>query len=149
MSNVIYRAGTINDMPAVFSLVQELALFEKAPTEVITSPEILAEDFKKGIFRLLIAEIDSAIVGIALYYVAYSTWKGKMLFLDDLVVTESKRGLGIGRQLLNRVIEDGKKEGVKQIRWQVLEWNTPAIALYQSYKGIFLDTEWITCKLSL
>lgn len=135
----------------MFSLVKELALFERAPEAVVNTEEQLLEDGfgENSIYSVFIAEDEATkkIAGMALYYTAYSTWKGKMLFLDDLVVTEKYRRFGIGRKLMNEFLKEAQALGVNQIRWQVLDWNTPAIKFYESLNAA-LDREWITCKMS-
>lgn len=146
----IIRKGIASDMMAVHDLVCELALFEKAPEQVITNPEILVQDGfgDRDNFRVLVAETnDKEIIAIALYYIAYSTWKGRMVFLDDLVVREHYRGKGIGRKLMNALFEVCKEENVKQMRWQVLDWNVDAIQFYESI-GAIVDKEWYTCKMN-
>lgn len=144
------RPATPADMQAVWSLIYELAVYEKAPEQVITRPESLVEDgFGVGRkwFECMVAEAeDGQLVGIALYYFAYSTWKGKMIYLDDIVVTEAWRGRGVGNQLMQTLIETARQAGVKQLRWHVLDWNEPAIKFYEKL-GADLDSEWITCKL--
>ncbi|MCB0854417.1 MAG: GNAT family N-acetyltransferase [Bacteroidetes bacterium] len=149
MNNITIRKAGKADMPAVHHLVQELAEFEKAPHEVITSPEIYQKDGfgDHPLFECFVAEIEEeGIVGITFFYIAYSTWKGKMLYLDDLVISSKHRRKGIGQQLLDHLVEYGKKQGVNHIRWHVLDWNQPAIEMYKKM-GASLDTEWITCKL--
>lgn len=145
------RQGNEKDVPGMMKLVRELALFERAPEQVVNTEKMLLEDGfgKHSIYKVLVAEEvgTSQIIGMALYYTAYSTWKGKMLFLDDLIVTESWRRYGIGRQLINRFLAEAKELGVNQVRWQVLDWNTPAIDFYKSL-GAEMDAEWITVKMS-
>ena len=147
----IIRRGDERDVPGIMKLVRELALFERAPEAVVNTEKMLHEDGfgKHSIYKVFVAEAadSNEIIGIALYYTAYSTWKGKMLFLDDLVVTENYRRYGIGRKLMNEFLKAAKEEGVNQIRWQVLNWNTPAITFYKSLKAE-LDEEWITCKMN-
>lgn len=132
-------------------LVHELALFEKAPEAVVnTEAAMLKDGFSKNpLYKVIIAEAadTNEVIGMALYYTAYSTWKGKMLFLDDLIVTESYRRYGIGRKLINEFLLDAKQQGVNQVRWQVLDWNTNAIAFYKSL-GVEMDAEWITVKMN-
>lgn len=98
-------------------------------------------------FDFFVADEQGIITGIALYYYKYSTWKGKCLFLEDIIVTESRRGHGIGRLLFDAVVRIAKTEKVKRMEWQVLNWNAPAISFYQQYKAQ-LDDEWINCKLT-
>ncbi len=149
--NFIIRKAEAHDVSGMFRLVKELAEFERAPNEVVNSEAVLLRDGfgENPVYRAFVAVEKSSnqIVGMALYYTAYSTWKGKLLFLDDLVVTERCRRFGLGRKLINEFLIAAKEEGVNQIRWQVLDWNTPAIEFYKSL-GVEMDTEWITVKMS-
>ncbi|MBK7148248.1 MAG: GNAT family N-acetyltransferase [Bacteroidetes bacterium] len=147
----IIRRGTETDISGMMCLVKELALFERAPEAVVNTEAMLLEDGfgKHSIYKVFVAEdvATNDIIGMALYYTAYSTWKGKIFFLDDLVVTERFRKFGIGKRLLDEVLREAHEAGVEQIRWQVLDWNEPAIAFYKKI-GAELDPEWITCKMS-
>jgi ribosomal protein S18 acetylase RimI-like enzyme len=149
--NYTIRKATPTDIPAMMGLVNELALYEKAPEEVINTEAKMFEDGfgAASIFKAFVAENKDSkeIAGMALYYTAYSTWKGKIFFLDDIVVKESYRQTGIGKKLITALIQDAKDNDIPQIRWQVLEWNTPAIKFYESI-GAFIDKEWYTCKMS-
>ncbi len=142
------RKGKINDIPSVLDLIKELAHYEKAPGEV----EVTVEQMQRwgfgedAVFEFFVAEIDSKIVGIALYYYKYSTWKGKCLFLEDIIVTEKERGKGYGKMLFEAVAREAKEKRVKRMEWQVLNWNKPAIEFYKKYPSRF-DEEWINCKL--
>ena len=141
------RQATVDDMQAVWDLIHELAVYEKEPDAVITTPESMKRDgFENDLFKVLIAEENGKTVGIALYYFGYSTWKGKMLYLDDLVVTESYRQRGIGQLLFKQLKEIAIAEDANQMRWHVLDWNTPAIKFYEKNQ-VHLDGEWITCKI--
>lgn len=146
----IIRQGDEKDVPGIMKLVRELAEFERAPQAVVNTEMMLRQDGfgKQPVYKVIVAEAadDNSIIGMALYYTAYSTWKGKMLFLDDLVVTESHRRYGIGRKLINEFLKDAHEQGVNQIRWQVLDWNTPAIEFYKTL-GVEFDKEWITVKM--
>lgn len=146
---VLIRAGKIEDVPQALLLIKELALFEKEPNEVITTIASMEQDGfgDHPSYTLTVAELDGAIVGIAIYFVKYSTWKGKGVYLDDIVVTESLRGKGIGKLLFDHVINYAKSIDAKQMHWQVLDWNEPAIAFYKKYNTYF-DKGWINCKLS-
>ncbi|MEM7656201.1 MAG: GNAT family N-acetyltransferase [Bacteroidota bacterium] len=144
------RFATTEDMPAIHDLVQELALFEKAPEQVETTAEIYAADFSANqpAFHCLVAEHETdGIVGIALFYFGYSTWKGRLLYLDDLVIRESHRRQGIGSQLMEALLAHAKEKQVRQMRWQVLDWNDPAIQMYQKM-GAKIEGEWMNCSLS-
>lgn len=146
---VIIREGLKTDLPAVLRLVNELAVFEKAPDAVTNTLAEMEEDGFGGnpIFGLFVAEENGAILGMALYFTKYSTWKGKGIYLDDLIVTESQRGKGIGKKLLDKVIEVAKQTGAKQLHWQVLDWNTPAIEFYKKLK-VSIEAEWLDCKMT-
>ncbi len=145
---ITIRKGTPEDVPQVFQLVQELALFERAPEQVTNTPEMMLKDGfgPEPIFGLFVAEVEGRIVGISLYYFRYSTWKGKRLYLEDLIVTESMRGHGLGKMLLDTTVQEAHNTNCTGMMWQVLDWNEPAIKFYQSY-GARLDGEWINCHL--
>ncbi len=152
--NIHIRKANREDAAAAYGLIKELAEYEKAPQEVTVSLEEFVEDGfgPDPIYQLLVAEAVPAdidkpkvIVGIALFYVAYSTWKGKMVYLDDLVVTENYRQLGIGQQLIDAVFDFARRHHANQVRWHVLNWNEPAIKFYEKM-GTRLEEDWITCK---
>jgi len=147
--NILIRKAEPGDVPAMLKLIKELAEYEKAPGEVmVTEATMLHDGFgKESLYNALVAESNGSVVGIAVYYVAYSTWKGKIIYLDDLVVTESQRRFGIGKKLFDKLINIAREAGVNQLRWHVLNWNTPAIDFYRKYNAA-LDHEWITCKLT-
>lgn len=142
------RIATKQDLPHVYGLIKELAVYENAPHEPTVSLEEFVEDGSGSNprYRVIIAEKDHDILGIALYYLGYSTWKGNMMYLDDLVVKESHRRFGIGKLLFQALIAAAREHGVNQLRWHVLNWNEPAINFYQQINAS-LDSEWITCKL--
>jgi GNAT superfamily N-acetyltransferase len=143
------KVGVKEDLPNILNLIKELADYEKAPAEVeVTISEM--EDWGFGpnkLFDFFVAEKNGAIVGLALYYYKYSTWKGKCLFLEDIIVTEKMRGTGIGQLLFGKIIEVAKKEKVRRLEWQVLNWNEPAIKFYKKYNAT-LDSEWLNGKLT-
>jgi GNAT superfamily N-acetyltransferase len=145
--NILIRKGTKEDLPALLKLIQELALFEKAPDEVTNTLSEMEEDGfgKKPVFEFFVAEFENEIAGIALFFIKYSTWKGKGIYLDDLIVTEKHRGKGIGKKLFQKVIDEAKKRNARQMHWQVLDWNIPAIDFYRNY-GASVDAEWLDCK---
>jgi GNAT superfamily N-acetyltransferase len=146
---VTIRKGTRSDIPGVLALIRELALYEKAPDEVTNTEEDMIRDgfSDNPVYSLIVAEEEGKVIGMAIYFIKYSTWKGKGIYLDDIVVTESMRGMGIGKKLFDAVMEDCRHRGAKQLHWQVLNWNTPAISFYKKYNASF-DDEWINCKLS-
>ncbi len=143
------RIGIEKDLPQVLNLVKELAVFEKAPNEVdVTIDEMQNWGFGKDkLFDFFVAEKENKIVGIALYYYKYSTWKGKCLFLEDIIVTESERKNGYGKLLFNEVVKVAKLQKVRRMEWQVLDWNTTAIDFYKKYNS-HLDSEWVNCKFT-
>lgn len=127
------REGVAEDMPSVLELIKELALFEKEPEAVVLTTEDLVRDGFgiQPLFHTFIAVENEEIIGMALYYYRYSTWKGKTLHLEDLIVKENKRGTGAGFALYKEIIIQGKRDGVKRIEWNVLNWNTNAIEFYE------------------
>ena len=142
------RKGEKGDMPSVLKLIKELAHFEKEPDAVIVTVEDLEEDGfgETPLFKTFIAEQDDEIVGMALFYPRYSTWKGPTIHLEDLIVTKRKRGLNIGSALYNKVIEHGYNKGVKRIEWVVVDWNTPAIEVYKKTGAVVLN-DWNTAQI--
>lgn len=147
--NFTIRRSTKNDMPQVLDLIQELAIFEKEPDAVEVTIKDLEEDGfgPNPAFTCFVAETDEKIKGIALVYNRYSTWKGRILHLEDLIVSESARGAGIGTALLDEVIKYGHSLGVKRINWEVLDWNKPAIDFYEK-KGANVLREWNVVHLT-
>ena len=142
--NFIVRKGIKEDCKAALELIKELALYEKAPNEVSLQLEEFIEDGfgPNSIYNLLVAEQGGQIIGLALYYTKYSTWKGKCIYLEDLIVTESKRGIGAGKALFEAVMQVAKDNNSGRMEWQVLDWNKPAIDFYKSYQAE-LDEEWL------
>jgi len=144
------RAAKPQDIPAILALVRELAAYEKAPDEVSNTEEMMLKDGfgSTKIYDAFVAEYEGKIIGTAITYYRYSTWKGKCLYLEDLIVSESYRGIGAGKQLFNTCLEFGKQMGCKRMVWQVLDWNEPALGFYKTY-GAHLDGEWINGSLVL
>ncbi len=147
--DITIRQGVKADIPHVLGLIKELAIYEKAPDEVaVTIEEMERDGFGPNpIFTYFIAEADGRIVGISLYYIKYSTWKGKCVFLEDIIVTEEFRKYGIGKKLFNKVVGVAKEMKARRMEWQVLEWNEPAIKFYEKVNSNF-DAEWVNCKLT-
>lgn len=143
------RIGTKQDLPRVLELVKELALYERAPHEVTNTVERMEQDGfgPNPIYGLFVAENARGIVGISIYYWRYSTWKGKRLYLEDIIVTEKERGSGIGKLLFDRTMQHALDENCSGMIWQVLDWNEPAINFYKKYYQAKLDGEWINCSL--
>ena len=141
------RAAKPGDEQAIFSLIKELALYEKAPAQVSNSAEQLSQDlFKSFICEAIVAEENTEIAGFALFYTAYSTWKGKILYLEDFYVKENHRNKGIGNMLFEKVVEIAKDKKVKRMDWQVLEWNALALGFYEK-KEAELSSEWVNGRL--
>lgn len=146
--NYQIRKGLESDLEGVLDLIKELALYEKAPHEVTVSKEQLRRDGfgERRLFEFIVAEFEGKVVGMAFYYYRYSTWKGKFLYLEDFVVSESFRGKGIGATLFDTVMQASLKEDCVGMSWQVLDWNEPALHFYKKY-GAHLDGEWTNGRL--
>ena len=146
--DVILRKATIKDIPAIYSLVEALAIYEKEPEAVTATVADYLADFEAGIFQAHVATIDDKVIGMALYYMTYSTWKGRMLYLEDFVVFEAYRRKGIGQLLFDAVLQEGKDRACKLVKWQVLDWNEPAVRFYEKNKAT-IEKEWWNCKVFL
>jgi GNAT superfamily N-acetyltransferase len=145
--NSIIRKAERSDVTAIFELIQELALYEKAPEQVTNNAEQLAIDlFDKNLCEAIVAEKENQVVGFALYYTSYSTWKGACLYLEDFYVIESERQHGIGQLLFDHVLLIAKERKVQRMDWQVLEWNEPAIRFYEKQNAL-LDPEWLNGRM--
>ena len=144
--DVQIRYAQSADLPTIFAFVKDLALFEKAPEAVTAKITDYESAFESGLIGALVAEVDGQAIGMALYYETFSTWKGKMLHLEDFIVNENMRGHGIGRLIFERVIEEARLRSCKMMKWQVLDWNTPAVDFYKKYNCV-IDKEWWDCKL--
>ncbi len=142
---ITIRKGTEADLPAILDLVRELAIYEKEPDAVTASLKDYENDFK-NIFETIVAEVEGKIAGMALYYLTFSTWKGRMLYLEDFVLTQSHRRHGIGQLIFDALLEEARKKEVRLIKWQVLDWNTPAIEFYKKNKAT-LETGWWNGKI--
>lgn len=147
--HVSIRKGVKSDLSQVLDLIKELAIYENAPNEVIVTIEEMENDGfgKNPIFEFFVAEVEKKIVGISLYYIKYSTWKGKCVFLEDIIVTKQFRKHGIGKKLFDEMVNVSKKLKVHRLEWQVLDWNEPAIKFYEKINSHF-DKHWINCKLT-
>ena len=144
------RRAIKEDCPRLMELVHELAIYEKAPNEVTVTMDHFEESGfgKKPIWWSFVAEVEGKVVGFALYYIRYSTWKGQAMYLEDILVTQEMRGKGIGKLLLDRLIEEAKEKGWSRIIWQVLDWNEPAINFYKKYDGVTIDSGWLNCSIN-
>lgn len=143
------RVARKEDCPRLLDLIHELAVYERAPDEVtVTLQHFQEAGFgSRPVWKAFVAEVDGFIVGFALYYVRYSTWKGSRLYLEDLIVTEIMRGKGIGKLLFNRLIQEASELGFNGMSWQVLDWNEPAIKFYNKYEA-GLESGWLNASLS-
>ena len=146
---MIIRKARAEDMEAALELIKELAVYEKEPDAVIVTVEDLIRDGfgADPLFYSYVAVEDGTIVGMALYYYRYSTWKGRTLHLEDLVVRENQRGSGIGFALYSEIIKTGHEDNVQRIEWNVLNWNTPAIEFYRKSGATVLE-DWMVAQMS-
>lgn len=148
--SITIRRAVKEDCPRLLELVKELAVYERAPDEVTVTLEHFEESGfgKNPVWWAFVAENENGIQGFALYYIRYSTWKGQAMYLEDILVTESARGKGIGKLLMDQLILEAREKGFDRIIWQVLEWNEPAINFYKKYNAEF-DAEWTNCRISV
>ncbi len=149
MNKTIVRKGEEKDLPALMQLIKELAEYEQCAGEVETGiAELRSWGFGPDkVFGFFVAEKEGTVVGIALYYYKYSTWKGRCLFLEDLIITESERRNGYGSLLFEAVLELARQQKVKRLEWQVLAWNEPALNFYRKYQAV-VDNEWLNCRIT-
>lgn len=147
---VVIRDAREQDVPAIFRLIMELAHFERAPEKVTNSEEQLREDGfgPHPLYHCFVAELEEEIIGIALTYDRYSTWKGRCVYLEDLIVTERHRGTGVGSELMKCCVAFAEEIGAPLMMWQVLDWNSKAITFYESL-GAHLEPEWVNCLLPI
>jgi GNAT superfamily N-acetyltransferase len=150
MSNTIeIREGKQADIPAALDLIRELAIYEKAPNEVIvTEADMIRDGFGSNpLFHFYVATLENEVIGIALTYIRYSTWKGPMLYLEDLVIREAHRGKGVGKLLFEKCMKRASNLNYEGMIWQVLDWNEPAIRFYDKYQSTY-SGEWLNGKLT-
>lgn len=151
---IVVRPGRREDLPHVLELVKELALYERAPEQVTNTVERMEYDGfgPNPVYGMFVAcreqegSREDQIIGISVYYYRYSTWKGKRLYLEDIIVTEKERGKGIGKMLFDRTLQKSLEENCTGVAWQVLDWNTPAIEFYKRYDAAF-SAEWLNCSI--
>ena len=153
--NTILRKAVKEDCTKILELINELAVYEKAPQEVTVTLEHFVESGfgNNPVWWAFVATSpnpskggEQEILGFALYYIRYSTWKGQRMYLEDILVTENARGKGIGKLLMDQLIVEAKEKNLSGIVWQVLEWNEPAINFYKKYNANF-DAEWVNCSI--
>jgi GNAT superfamily N-acetyltransferase len=148
MTSLVIRDATTDDLPSMLALVVELAVFEREPDAVTASLQTYRENFADGVFRGLVAlDANGVVVGMMIYYLTFSTWKGRCLYLEDLVVTERMRRSGVGRALFAVLFDRARDLRCPLIRFAVLDWNEPAIQLYKSL-GASIEKQWWTVKLN-
>jgi GNAT superfamily N-acetyltransferase len=147
--NAAIREAKLADCSRILELINELAVYERAPEEVtVTLAEFEDAGFgQKPVWKAFVAELDETIVGFALYYVRYSTWKGCRLYLEDFIVTDSHRGKGIGKQLFDTIVLEAHEKGFNGMTWQVLDWNEPALNFYKKYEA-GVEASWLNGSLS-
>nr|AKK31310.1 acetyltransferase-like protein [Leishmania tropica] len=151
---VTVRRAEREDTQRIYDLIIELAIYERAPECVVVSKAQMEEEGfgERPLWSAFVAELQETndvkprVIGMALYYYRYSTWRGRMLYLEDFVVTESHRGIGAGKMLFERVLQQAKEEGCHGMVWQALDWNAPAIDFYKKYDAE-IDPGWVNCML--
>jgi GNAT superfamily N-acetyltransferase len=157
VSMINIRKAVKEDCPRLLELVRELAEYEKAPQEVTVSLEHFTESgfSEKPVWWAYVAASPNPskggedVVGFALYYIRFSTWKGQRMYLEDIIVTDAWRGKGIGKLLFGKLIEEAKEKKFTGMTWQALEWNAPAFNFYKKYEGVKFDPEWVNCSIDL
>jgi GNAT superfamily N-acetyltransferase len=149
--NFNIRRAQREDCSAMLELIRELAVYEKAPDEVTVDP-LHFEESGFGLnpvwWAFVVENQEKKVVAFALYYIRYSTWKGQVMYLEDILVTETMRGKGIGKMLIERLIQEAKEKDFKKISWQVLDWNEPAINFYKKF-GAKFDPEWVNVTIEI
>lgn len=141
-----YRKVHREELPLILDLVKGLALYENAPEEVTATVDMYYHAYDENLIDVIIAEEHHEIIGMALYYMTFSTWKGKMLYLEDIYLPEKHRRRGIGQHLLDLFIEEARQRKCTMVKWQVLDWNTPAIEFYKK-NDVIIEDEWYNCKI--
>jgi GNAT superfamily N-acetyltransferase len=148
--NITIRKAVREDCPRILELVKELALYERAPNEVTVTLEHFEQSgfSSRPVWWAFVAEVEGKVMGFALYYVRFSTWKGQRMYLEDFYVSEEMRSKGLGRLLFDQLIKEAERKKFNGIQWQVLEWNEPAINFYKKYNAVF-DGEWYNCAITV
>ena len=147
--NIIIKKAVKEDCSRMLELIEELAVYEKEPTAVTVSFDHFVESGfgENPVWWAFVAEIEGKVEGFALYYIRYSTWKGQRMYLEDLLVTEKLRGLGVGKLLFDQLFEEAKEKKFNGIAWQVLDWNEPAINFYKKLGNVSFDNGWMNCSV--
>ncbi len=146
--HTVIRSGTTNDLKAIHQMVIDLAIYEKEPDAVTATLSDYRRDYRAGIFDFLVAEQADSLVGMAIYYMTYSTWKGRMLYLEDFFVEPAFRRQGVGHRLFDAFLDIAKEKKCNLVKWQVLDWNEPALSFYEQYDAE-IETNWYNGKLYL
>ena len=144
--SILIRKAIPDDIPAIHALVRELAIYENAEQEFVATREDYLRDFLAGTFDAIVAEQDAQVIGMVFFYMAYSTWKGRMMYLEDFVVYEQYRRSGVGQLLFDAFLAEAKKQNCVLAKWQVLDWNEPAINFYRKNNAT-IEQEWYNGKL--
>jgi len=140
------RKANVNDLKAIYDLVLELAVYEKEPDAVTATLADYEENFNAHVFQAIVAEHQGKIMGTCIYYITWSTWKGRMVYLEDFVVTETYRKKGIGQLLFDQFLVEAREMNATMVKWQVLDWNDPAIRFYEKNQAI-IEKEWWNGKI--
>ena len=150
LEGAVIRRAVKKDCKRLLELIHQLAVYEKAPDEVIVTLEHFEESGfgENPVWWAFVAEVSGIVQGFALYYVRYSTWKGQRMYLEDFLVNEEQRSKGIGKVLFDKLIEEAKEKKFNGIVWQVLDWNEPAINFYKKYDGVAIDNEWLNYSIN-
>jgi L-amino acid N-acyltransferase YncA len=151
MANVIIRKAQETDCPQIMELIHQLAVYEKAAHEVtVTFEHFVQSGFGPNpVWWAFVAEVDGVVQGFALWYIRYSTWKGQRMYLEDFLVNQSQRGIGLGKKLFDALLDECKTQQYSGLVWQVLDWNEPAINFYKKYAATKFDAEWINCSIEV
>lgn len=149
--NVQIRHAVKQDMPIVLDLIKELAIYEQAEEEVVNRVQWLEKYGTQDntLFTVILAQFNGEVIGMVLYYYCFSSWKGKMLYIDDIVVTKKFRRKGVGRVLFDFLMKEAKMEEAQQVRFHVLDWNEPALNFYKKYFKLSIEKKWLTCKIDI
>ena len=147
---IIIRKALKTDCKRLMELIRQLAVYEKAPDQVVVTLEHFEESGfgENPVWWAFVAEADGVVEGFALYYIRYSTWKGQRMYLEDFLVNDVMRGRGIGKLLFDKLIEEAREKKFNGVVWQVLDWNEPAINFYKKYTGVEIDGGWLNCSIN-
>ncbi|MGH2646894.1 MAG: GNAT family N-acetyltransferase [Ginsengibacter sp.] len=148
--NIIIRKAEKKDCERLMELIYQLAVFERAPQEMTVPLDHFEESGfgENPVWWAFVAEVDERVEGFALFYIRYSTWKGRRMYLEDILVNEELRGKGIGKLLFDKILEEAKERELNGIVWQVLDWNEPAINFYKKFAGVNFDGGWLNCSIN-